>query len=109
VRHAAKGRRHLTKHGKPSRAKRSRKAAKGGREPWVLVSNLPSSLSKAKKVVGIYRQRMQIEEGFRDVKSPLFGLGFGMHQTNSARRIEVLLLIAMLASLVMWVCGLKVR
>lgn len=109
VRHAAKGRRHLTKHGKPSRAKRSRKAAKGGREPWVLVSNLPSSSSKAKKVVGIYRQRMQIEEGFRDVKSPLFGLGFGMHQTNSARRIEVLLLIAMLASLVMWVCGLKVR
>lgn len=109
VRHAAKGRCHLTKQGKPSRAKRSRKAAKGNREPWVLVSNLPPSSSNAKKVVAIYRQRMQIEEGFRDVKSPLFGLGFGMHQTHSARRIEILLLIAMLASLVMLVGGLKVR
>jgi len=109
VRHAAKGRRHLTKQGKPSRAKRSRKAAKGNREPWVLVSNLTPSSSTAKKVVAIYRQRMQIEEGFRDVKSPLFGLGFGMHQTRSARRIEILLLIAMLASLVMLACGFRIR
>ncbi|MFY0989665.1 IS4 family transposase [Halomonas sp. C05BenzN] len=109
VRHVAKGRRHLTKQGKPSRAKRSLKAAKGHREPWVLVSNLPASFTSAKKVVAIYRQRMQIEEGFRDVKSPLFGLGFGMHQTRSARRIEILLLIAMLASLVMLICGLKIH
>lgn len=109
VRHAAKGRRHLTKQGKPSRAKRSRKAAKGHREPWVLVSNLPPSVTSAKKVVAIYRQRMQIEEGFRDVKSPLFGLGFGMHQTRSARRIEILLLIAMLASLVLVAIGLKTQ
>jgi hypothetical protein len=61
------------------------------------------------KVVAIYSQRMQIEEGFRDVKSPLFGLGFGMHQTRSARLIEILLMITMLASLVMLACGLKVR
>ena len=109
VRHTLKGRRHLTKQGQSSRAKRSRKAAKGKREPWVLVSNLPPSSTTAKKVVAIYRQRMQIEEGFRDLKSPLFGLGFGMHQTRHARRIEILLLIAMLASLVLFAMGLKTQ
>lgn len=109
VRKAAKGRRQLNKHGEPSQAQRSKKAADRNREPWLLVSNLPPSFTTAKKVVAIYSQRMQIEEGFRDVKSPLFGLGFGMHQTRSARRIEILLLIAMLANLVMLACGLKVR
>lgn len=109
VRHTLKGRRHFTKHGQSSRSKRSRKAAKGKREPWVLVSNLPSSFTSAKKVVSIYRQRMQIEEGFRDLKSPLFGLGFGMHQTRHTRRIEILLLIAMLASLVLVAIGLKTQ
>jgi hypothetical protein len=109
VRKTAKGRKQLNKFGGPSRAQRSQKAANRNREPWLLVSNLPPSFTIAKKVVAIYSQRMQIEEGFRDVKSPLFGLGFGMHQTRSARRIEILLMIAMLASLVMLACGLKVR
>ncbi len=45
----------------------------------MLVSNLPDRSTLANEVVTIYRQGMQIEEGFRDVKSPLFGLGFGMH------------------------------
>ena len=64
---------------------------------------------QAKKLVAIYRQRMQIEEGFRDIKSPLFGLGFGMHQSRQGRRIEILLLIAMLANVAMMVAGLGVR
>lgn len=109
LRRPPKGRQHLTKQGKKSRAKRSRKAAQGNREPWVLVSNLPSADTNAKPVTDIYRQRMQIEEGFRDVKSAQFGLGFGMHQTRSARRLEILLLIAMLASLVMMALGLKAQ
>ncbi len=52
---------------------------------------------------------MQIEEGFRDVKSPQFGLGFGMHQSRQGKRIEILLLIAMLANVVVMVAGLQVR
>jgi transposase len=75
----------------------------------VLVTNLPSRSTLANKVVAIYRQRMQIEEGFRDVKSPLFGLGFGMHQSRQGRRIEILLLIAMLANVAIMVAGLGVR
>lgn len=76
---------------------------------WVLVSNLPDRSTLANKVVTIYRQRMQIGEGFRDVKSPLFGLGFGMHQSRQGKRIEVLMLIAMLANVAMMVAGLDVR
>ena len=52
---------------------------------------------------------MQIEEGFRDIKSPLFGLGFGMHRSRQGKRIEILLLIAMLANVATMVAGLHVR
>ncbi|WP_412031203.1 transposase [Halomonas sp. LR3S48] len=98
VRKAAKGRKQLNKFGGPSRAWRSQKAASRNQEPWLPVNNFPPSLTIAKKLVAIYSQRMQIEEGFRDVKSPLFGLDFGMNQTRSERRIEILLMIAMLAA-----------
>ncbi|MCA1773449.1 MAG: IS4 family transposase [Halomonas sp.] len=104
-----KGRKDRNKRGKVSQGSASRTIARRQEEPWVLVSNLPSHATLAKKVVAIYRQRMQIEEGFRDVKSPLFGLGFGMHQSRQGRRIEILLLIAMLASVAMMVAGLGVR
>lgn len=69
----------------------------------MLLSNLPERSTLADKLVAIYRQRMQIEEGFRDIKSPLFGLGFGMHQSRQGKRIEILLLIAMLANVAMMV------
>ena len=104
-----KGRKHRNKRGQVSQDSASRAIARRQKEPWVLVTNLPSRSTQAKKVVAIYRQRMQIEEGFRDVKSPLFGLGFGMHQSRQGRRIEILLLIAMLANMAMMVAGLGVK
>jgi len=103
------GRKHRNKRGQVSQDSRSRAIAQRQKEPWVLVSNLPARSTLADKLVAIYRQRMQIEEGFRDVKSPQFGLGFGMHQSRQGRRIEILLLIAMLANVVVMVAGLQVR
>ncbi|WP_240931808.1 transposase, partial [Azotobacter chroococcum] len=38
------------------------------REPWLLASNLPEERWSAAQVVAIYKRRMQIEEGFRDLK-----------------------------------------
>lgn len=101
-----RGRKDRNKNGQASRAARSRKAAKGHHEPWVLVSNLSPRYGIAKKVVDIYAKRMEIEEGFRDLKSERFGLAFNLHGTRQARRIEILLLIAMLASFRIWACGL---
>lgn len=104
-----KGRQHRNKRGQVSQGGHSRAMAQRQKEPWVLVSNLPERSTLAEKLVAIYRQRMQIEEGFRDIKSPLFGLGFGMHQSRQSKRIEILLLIAMLANVVVMVAGLHAR
>jgi hypothetical protein len=80
------------------------KQKKSGREPWVLVSSITGGLA-AQKVVKIYKQRMQIEEGFRDLKSSYYGLGFEHAYSREIARIEILLLIAMLASLIAWLTG----
>ncbi|TLF44535.1 IS4 family transposase, partial [Halomonas urmiana] len=104
-----KGRKHRNKRGQVSQGGHSRAMAQRQKEPWVLVSNLPERSRLADKLVAIYRQRMQIEEGFRDIKSPLFGLGFGMHQSRQGKRIEILLLIALLANVVVMVAGLQVQ
>ncbi len=44
-------------------------------EPWLLVGHLPPNLISVYSMAGIYRLRMQIEEGFRDGKSEPLGLG----------------------------------
>ena len=49
---------------------------------------------------------MQIEETFRDTKSPRWGLGLHYARCDDGRRLEVLLLIGALASLVLWLVGL---
>ncbi|MDR5892087.1 hypothetical protein QC820_04600 [Halomonas mongoliensis] len=61
----------------------------------------------AAKVVNLYAKRMEIEEGFRDIKSERFGSAFKLHGTRCARRIETLLLIAMLASFRLLASGLS--
>ncbi|QIB08194.1 hypothetical protein GZ982_26855 [Pseudomonas fluorescens] len=52
---------------------------------------------------------MQIEEGFRDVKSEHLGLGLNLHRSHCPRRIEVLLLIATLANYLIFLTGLLAR
>ena len=49
---------------------------------------------------------MQIEEGFRDLKSTQYGFGFEHMKSKSHGRILVLLLIGMLASIITWMVGL---
>jgi hypothetical protein len=63
-------------------------------EPWILATSLASC---AADVVGMYRQRMQIEETFRDTKSSRFGICLGHARTTSTARADVLLLLASLA------------
>jgi Transposase DDE domain len=78
---------------------------KSAKEPWVLVTSLPVSSSLAKQVVKKYSTRMQIEESFRDLKSTRYGFGFENAYTQGIKRIEILLLIAMLASFIAWLTG----
>ena len=83
----------------------SKKHAAREREPWLLATSLPRRTSLAKNVVASYRQRMQIEESFRDLKSTRFGLSLELHRTWQVERLQVLLLIATLAWLVAWLLG----
>jgi hypothetical protein len=59
----------------------------------------------AQAIVAVYRQRMQIEESFRDLKSARFGLGFTYNRSTQKVRLAVLLLIACLASFVLRLIG----
>lgn len=101
-----KGRQHKNRLGEIAANSYSRKKAQAQREPWLLATSLPPSSTLAKKTVKLYRLRMQIEEGFRDIKSHRFGLGLTYHRTASVMRLQILLLLASLAMIVLWLLGL---
>lgn len=75
---------------------------RSAKEPWLLAS----SLSKGSKVIKLYKMRMQIEEGFRDLKSSRYGFGLRHAYSKEINRIKILLLIAMLACLIAWLVGM---
>lgn len=49
---------------------------------------------------------MQIEEGFRDMKSTKFGLGYEQNKSVKQQRLTILVLLATLASLVAILLGM---
>ena len=49
---------------------------------------------------------MQIEETFRDLKSPQYSVGLRHCKSRCPRRLDILLLIAMLAEIVLWLIGI---
>jgi len=104
-----KGRSKITCVGERARSKHSEQCAQREREPWLLVTSLPATSKLAKNVVNIYSTRMQIEESFRDVKSMRFGIGFELNLSRSTERLQVLLLIAMIATFVLWLLGMAAR
>jgi hypothetical protein len=100
-----KGRVQITRFGQRARSACSRRQARAGREPWLLATSLSKSGGLAKKVVKLYRLRMQLEEAFRDLKSRRFGLGLELHLAYQLKRLQILLLIATLALVVVWLMG----
>ena len=100
------GRHRLTAHGRRKCNGPSEQHARREREPWLLVSNLPARRHLAKRVVGIYRDRMTIEEAFRDLKASRHGFAFRHNLGRNPERVANLLLIAAVASLALWLTGL---
>lgn len=72
-------------------------------EPWTLATSLEGPASE---VIACYRQRMQIEETFRDAKSHRFGISMAHARTSSPERADVLLLLAAFALLVSTLLGI---
>ena len=100
-----KGRKSLNKLGKKRQDTDAKDYQKAAREPWLLATSLCKGCKIPKRVVKKYYTRMQIEEGFRDLKSSRYGFGFENAYTKKIARIEVLLLISMLASYIAWLTG----
>lgn len=61
------------------------------------------------RVVGYYRTRMQIEEGFRGTKSTHYGLDLACERWIEAERRTNLLLIAALTIFALWFVGLSLK
>jgi len=100
-----KGRIAKNKSGKRKRDVVSIACAKANKEPWVLASSLREGKNVAKKVIKLYKLRMRIEEGFRDLKNSRLGFSFEESQTYKPERFEILLLIAMLAIFAVSILG----
>lgn len=84
------------------------KYVKSSNEPWLLVTSL-SGDDVAKQTVNIYRQRMRIEENFRDTKCTRYGFGLKDSLTYTPERMKVLLLIAAIATFACWLAGIFTR
>ena len=75
---------------------------KAAKEPWLLASSLENINFS---VIKLYKMRMQIEENFRDLKNNQYGFSLKTAHSRCPKRIRVLLVIAMLASLIAWLVG----
>lgn len=99
------GRVKKTKSGKKSAMKHSLKNAHRERTPWVLVTSLQGGRQITKAVIRLYKSRMQIEEAFRDLKNHRYGFSFRDCMSRQLHRLENLLLIGALSTLVAWLVG----
>lgn len=105
VRLPRQGRQAKTAAGKRARSKKSKQAARSAREPWLLVASTRFADWPVKRLVRVYRQRMQIELSFRDMKSEHFGEGLERSASSGTGRFTVLVLIASLAAILLWLIG----
>lgn len=108
VKQKSKGRHAANADGSAKQSKYSLKHAKGATDPWLLATSLPVNSTLASRVVSIYKLRMQIEEGFRDMKSNRFGLGFEYNKTRCSKRLSVLIFLTTLTSIAAILIGLTV-
>lgn len=82
----------------------NKRHAKSAKEPWFLVSNLPEQYVPH-QLVNMYKRRMAIEESFRDCKNEYYGLGLSRSMSRCKERLQVLLLIAMMAQIYLYCVG----
>lgn len=99
------GRHKKTIYGLKALSRHSKKNAQRERSPWVLASSLGPIDTTAKQIIQLYRTRMQIEEGFRDIKNHRYGFALTDTRSRSCERLANLLLVGMLATWVIWIMG----
>ena len=98
-----KGARKVNRRGVHPGASSYKKYQRRSNEPWLLSTSMPDG--SAKRIIRIYRTRMQIEESFRDAKNHRFGWSFEDARSASCVRLQVLLLLDALAMLAVTLLG----
>ena len=101
-----KGRHRITTLGTKGHSTADRQRGTAAREPLLLATSLTV---QARVIVATYRTRMQIEETFRDFKSHRYGWSLEDVRCRTPARVDVLLLIAALATIAMHMVGLAAR
>jgi len=104
-----KGRKVFNRSGQPSRTKYAKVYSKSARDPWLLSTSLPITSALAKRAVKIYGLRMQIEEGFRDMKSRRYGQGFEYNKTTQIKRLGLLVMLTSIAHWLLMLFGLTAK
>jgi len=99
------GRIKKNKFGQRCASKHSEKNAHRERTPWLIVTSLPGGSTITKRIIHIYKTRMQIEEAFRDMKNSRWGFSLNEAKCTSTYRYENLMLVGTLATLAVWLIG----
>lgn len=94
-----------TKFGQRCASKHSEKNAERERRPWLIVTSLSGGRENTKKVINIYKTRMQIEEAFRDMKNLRWGFRLREAKSTMTYRYENLMLVGTLAMFAIWLMG----
>ena len=91
--------------GKKVQASASLKHGKREREPWLLASSLSTDIYTPEQIIALYKKRSQIEEAFRDLKNTRNGFSLRHCLSFSIQRLNIALLIAAIATLLLWIVG----
>jgi Transposase DDE domain len=105
IKEKPRGRHRLNLRGKRRINRSSIDCATAAREPWLLAVSPALDQLTAQSIVKFYAQRMTIEESFRDTKNLRWGQGLQITRSRSRTRLQMLLLIAHLASFVQRLIG----
>lgn len=95
-----KGRKSLNIYGRKHKNHASIRNAQSARETWLLLASEKLSHLSSETIDGLYSRRMRIEQSFRDTKNLRVGYGLEFSRSRSAQRLEMLRLLAHLASFV---------
>jgi len=95
--------------GKQIQSSVSLKHSKREKEPWFLISSLQTDAYTPKQIIMLYKKRMQIEEAFRDLKNTRNGFSLRYCRSFDTERLNVALLIAAIAMLLLWIVGVMAK
>jgi len=105
VKKKKQGRVKKTVFGKRCEMKHSESNAKRERTPWLIVTSLTGGKAITKRIMNLYKTRMQIEESFRDIKNSRWGFSLDEAKVSTKFRYENLLLVGVLATFAVWLTG----